>query len=671
MTKSHRPKHQDRGPGNKSPPARAGPQTGAPLRLSARRLRSLRIALAFLSPAVFLVLLEAILTLFHVGYPTTFFVPAEQQGVLTTNGHFGWHYQQQTFTEPQPCLLAVPKPKDTIRVFVLGESAAAGTPDPSFGFARILEVMLRPHFPGQRLEIVNAAMRGINSHLITQIARECAALHPDLFVVYMGNNEFIGLYGPRTPVGFLGPHPRLIRVFHFVKRTHTGQLFRRVLRVNPEARQNRKPTHTPEFFRAHYTSLDDPQRRYVYRNFRRHLERICRSGLDAGAGVVVATVAVNLRDCPPLGSLHRPDLTAAQRAQWDELYRQAVAWESKGDTPRALAACEQAAAIDDHYAELRFRLGRCRLRAGEREAAAVEFTQARDWDALQFRADSRINEIIREVAASLSDPGTHPPDGRANAPSSGRALRLVEVDKALAASERCPDGIPGQEFFYEHVHLRFPGDYEVAKTLLPAVVAGLRARGLTAAAARPGPEGQAGAAPATDEPTAVPTCEECARQLAFTRWDEVNTAAAMVKMTASLPFRLQLEHAQRQAAAEKAIAAVTDRIDEPFVNLATQAYRQAIAARPQDWHLHYNFGALLLELGRPQEAAAHFESVVRLFPHVPAFHVQLGRAHGSAGRLGEAIREFREALRRDPFCRPAREGLAWARRMSKGAAGIR
>ena len=65
----------------------------------------------------------------------------------------------------------------------MGESAAAGTPDPAFGFARILEVMLRRQFPDRRIEVINAAMRGINSHIILPIARECVRLQPDLFIV--------------------------------------------------------------------------------------------------------------------------------------------------------------------------------------------------------------------------------------------------------------------------------------------------------------------------------------------------------------------------------------------------------------------------------------------------------------------------------------------------------
>jgi tetratricopeptide (TPR) repeat protein len=575
--------------------------------------------------------------------------------VLTTNVHFGWHYQQETLTEPEPCLIPAEKPKGTTRVFILGESAAMGTPDPSFGFARILEVMLQSAFPNERFEVINAAMRGINAHVIVPIAKECAGLAPDLFVVYMGNNELNGLYGPKTAVTFFGKHPMLIPALHRLKQTRTAQLLRRVLKANPEAARAKRKPPTAEFFREHRTALDDPERDYVYRNFRRNLERICAYGSQAGAAVVLSTVAVNLRDCPPLGSLHRADRTQPQLEGWERLYRKGMMAEVGGDAPQAISCYEQAAALDDHYAELHFRLARCRLLAGQREAARRQFTLARDWDALQFRADVRLNDIIREVAAESPSKGRRTEDNAPNPQSAVRnpqfagPIRLVETEAALAAGERCPDGIPGREFFYEHVHLRFDGDYEVAKALLPAVIQSLQERGLTV----------------PETPVPILSREQCAKALAFTAWDEVNTAAAMAKLTAQPPFTGQLEHATRQAAAEKAVSAVMDRVDEAFIRQVIQTYRQAIEARPQDWHLRYNLGTFLHQLERPQEAAPYFDSVVQTFPHLASFRVLLGYALGKVGRMDQAIEQFRQALKRDRRCQEAREGLAWARAMQR------
>jgi hypothetical protein len=94
------------------------------------------------------------------------------------------------------------KTADTYRIFVLGESAALGIPIPSTSFARILEVMLRDHSPERRFEIINTAMTAINSNVILPTARECAGHRPDLFIVFMGNNEVVGPFGT---AGVLGP----------------------------------------------------------------------------------------------------------------------------------------------------------------------------------------------------------------------------------------------------------------------------------------------------------------------------------------------------------------------------------------------------------------------------------------------------------------------------------
>ena len=316
-------------------------------------------------------------------------------------------------------------------------------------------------------------------------------------------------------------------------------MLRRIAGANPEARQSHRRARDARFFLEHRTALNDRERKPVYRNFRVNLERICRHGLEAGAGVILSTVAVNLRDCPPLGSLHRSGLTPLQKQQWEQLRREGIRLETAGNPLRARSCYQKALAIDEHYAETHFRAARCHLRAGELDAAKRHFALARDWDALPFRADSRINTIIREVAGKLSTEGPKSTDQ-----GGSHSFHLLEIDQSLAESEPCTDGIPGEEFFYEHVHLRFPGDYQAARAMLPAIAEALQQRGITGA-----------------EAVEDPTLEQCARELAFTAWDEVNTAAAMVQLTAGPPFTGQLEHARRQETAEKAIAAVTDHID--------------------------------------------------------------------------------------------------------------
>ena len=130
----------------------------------------------FAAPAVVLVVLELVLRLSGYGYHTHFFEAHQDAGYLTTNPRFVWQfYSPQTATTPTALRFPAVKVPGTRRIILLGESAAAGTPDPAFGFSRVLEVMLRERYPSNRFEVINAAMRGINSHIILPIARECAA----------------------------------------------------------------------------------------------------------------------------------------------------------------------------------------------------------------------------------------------------------------------------------------------------------------------------------------------------------------------------------------------------------------------------------------------------------------------------------------------------------------
>ena len=56
--------------------------------------------------------------------------------------------------------------------------------------------MLQAQYPRTRFEVINTAIMGINSHAVRPIAAECATRDPDLFIVYMGNNEAVGFASP-------------------------------------------------------------------------------------------------------------------------------------------------------------------------------------------------------------------------------------------------------------------------------------------------------------------------------------------------------------------------------------------------------------------------------------------------------------------------------------------
>lgn len=541
-----------------APPPAAARST----RLRGWRLWAVRCALAGGAPLLFLGAVEGGLRVGGYGAPTSFFVQSADGTQFTTNPAFcAQFFPADATQQPWPGQLAVPKPAGTLRLFVLGESAAQGTPDPSFGFARILEVMLRRAYPARRFEVVNAAVRGINSHLIRPIARECAAHEPDALVIYAGNNEYTGLYAPEPGRLNLTAHPHLLRLITRVKMTKSAQLLRALARRLAPA-----PAETAQdmpFFRARRLAADGAARAAMAENFRANLRAICAA---TRAPVILSTVAVNLRDCPPLASLHRPDLSPADIVRWQLLYAAGLAAENAGALEKAAASYRAAAALDGHFAELHYRLARCT--AGD---SLPSYAAARDWDALPFRADRRLNDAVRATARDL-------------------ALPLTDAAQAFAESAA---GAPGDALFYEHVHLRFAGDYLLAHTLFPRVAAAL-ALGPPAAAR--------------------PTPADCQAALGYNEWDALDMDAAIVQLTAGPPFLDQPGHAARQARAAADVAERTRRFDPAAMRRAAAVARAAVEKNPGDWQLHFILGRMLLAFGQPAAAVPHLEAAARAAP---------------------------------------------------------
>jgi tetratricopeptide (TPR) repeat protein len=619
---------QEAGTASPSAPSPTHPRRAA-AKPSPRRWLA-RLALVVLSPTLAVFLTEGVLRLAGFGYSTRYFEeqPGQTPRTLTTNPQVAWqYYSRETATTPTPVLFPSAKAPGAKRVFVLGESAAAGTPDPAFGFARILEVMLRQQYPSNRLEVINAAMRGINSHVVLPIARECAALAPDLFVVYMGNNETIGLHAPSPNEFNLTPYPRLLRLLQWAKATRVYQLAQAGLNSIRSQRPN--PRQDIDYMRSQRLAFDDPKRTAVYSNFQRNLHALLGVIRDAGARGVVASVAVNVADFAPLGSLHRSDLGAGPLAEWEKHYADGVAAASAKQFELALARFQAALGLDDHHAELHYRLGQCARELGQFDLARRHLLLARDWDALQFRADSRLNGIVRAAAGQRQSEG----------------LQFVDLENTLAGEDPTALKLPGREQFHEHVHFTFAGDYQTARLLMPAV---------TAALGLPPPVGP------------LPARDECARVLAFTPIDDLNVRSAMAVQTSKPPFVDQADHAARQGEMERGLKDELNRTTMAHFEQASSVYREAMTRRPDDWMLHLNYANLLAQFGQYAPSLPEYQFVLQRLPRQRSFRMMYGNALLQAKRPGEAIAQFEEILKADSRFQPARDGIAAAAARVRG-----
>jgi tetratricopeptide (TPR) repeat protein len=627
-----KPKNASAKPAQASMPSSV--QVSALLRPSRWQFRLAALALPFALLAV----LELALRLFGYGHPVGFFLKDQVGGrpVFTENQEFARRYFPPGLARsPEPTVVPAVKAPDSCRIFIFGESAAMGDPEPAFAFARILDVLLGARYPGRQFEIINVAVTAINSHVIRQIARDCAPLHGDVWVIYMGNNEVVGPFGAGTVFGAQTPPLAAIRAQIALKGTRTGQLLD-ALRWRLTRRADAPATwEGMEMFLQQQIRQDDPRMARVYEHFRKNLEDILRLGASSGARLLVSTVVGNLKDCPPFASLHRPDLSPAQLAEWDKLYQAGMAHEAATNPAAALASYQQAAHIDDHFAELHFRAGRCQWALGDFAGARQRFEQAQDLDTLRFRSDTRINQIIREVVATSAPRGTEFVDARA-----------VFATNSL-------HGVTGGELLWEHVHLNFAGNYLLARAvaeqiadLLPVSVTGNGSASRAAGAS-------------TNQPPLL-TAAECARRLGLTDWDRYQGIDEMFKRLQNPPFTHQLGHEARLARLQAERAGLRSATHQPAFAAAGEIYRQALAVRPDDWVLHERFAKLFEHFGELGEAEKHWRRVTELLPHYAQGWFCLANVFDAQGRHADAIEVFRETLRRHPDLCEAQHGLGSA-----------
>ena len=263
--------------------------------------------------------------------------------------------------------------------------------------------------------------------------------------------------------------------------------------------------------------------------------------------------------------------------------------------------------------------------SGHTDAAQARkhYGLARDWDAMQFRADSRLNGVIRKVAAA-SRPGR---------------VWLADLEEDLAASNFSEQGIPGGRLFGDHVHPVFAGNY-------------LLARGLCAKVAEVmGPD--LGVAPAAQ----IPTPRECAEAIGYTLYDELSVAGAMVRLTSRPPFLDQLDHARRQAEAEahlhQRFAGFTPQDAENCI----RSYHAAIQGRFPCWPTRFNLASLCEELERYPAAAEQYRSLIGQFPRTRKFRLALALCLLKSGDKPGAEAALKEALRLGPPDKETRRAM--------------
>ena len=526
-----------------------------------------RLALVVIGPVLFLGLLEGFLFLTGRFEPVHVLQRVVREGrtYWASNPDYG-PFALRRPDSPMPHHVWLPEEKDSskLRVVILGESAVAGFPSEDYSLGRLTRVLWNENFPDRPVEMATVAMVGANSHILRQFAIESMQMQPDVLVIYSGNNEVIGPYGPVSNFTAALPARWMVRASMFVRNTRIGRAMEsgidtlgRAFSGDGDKSWRGLDEHSGSFLAASDPALDNMLGQ-TQANFRDIIEAASRHGCK----VLVCVPAVNLNDWPPMASAAK-EAESAQREY------------------------EQAQALE---------------RDGKMSAAWPRYRRACDLDLLRFRADSRVRQLQRDMVADISSPD------------------VAVVDADLWLHEWNPTFRTDREYFLEHVHLTFEGRVAVA-ALIADGIAELTGEVPPAGIGR---EGYAGVASWWENfPARVQTAKD---RVLFTEFDDAYLWDATQRLLDMKVFYGMAGIAQRRGDLAAKANELRARGQSAWTTEKIESARALAAAKePNDGWVDLKAAELLANLGTFQQARPHIAAARDKFPRLAQVHMAMAQ----------------------------------------------
>jgi lysophospholipase L1-like esterase len=310
------------------------------------------------------------------------------------------------------------KQAGTFRIFVQGESSAAGFPyGLGASLAGVLDQRLERAFPSREIEVISTAMAAVNSYALLDFADEIIAQQPDAVVIYVGHNEFLGILGVGSSMR-LAATPGITRAFLAARDWRLFQLMSQFhARLRPATAAPGGAAGESLMARVageRSIALKSDLYRSGMRQFESNLGRLLERYRRAEVPVLIGTLASNERDQSPLAVLAGIESDAADAAR--------TAYHAAQDADEA----------------------------GNHPAAREGYAWARDLDPLRFRAPADFNAIVARTAQV-------------------QGARVVDVHGAFVAAS--PNGLLGESLLLEHVHPNLDGYFLLADAFFSELVA--------------------------------------------------------------------------------------------------------------------------------------------------------------------------------------------------------
>jgi tetratricopeptide (TPR) repeat protein len=569
-----------------------------------------KIAFTFITivviPVLFFVLLELSLIVFGVGKSFDYFheIDIDGQSFYQENPDFADQFYPPSLNiGPVENTFAQGRNPDVIRVFILGGSAALGFPHKNHGFDRMLTTQLRAALPSHKIEVINLAMTSVNSHVMYAVAQSVPEESADFAVILMGNNEVIGPYGPGTFNQNFLANINLIRALQALKRTRIWQaLTGLMLQIKPTDAEQDLEWEGMQMFTNNGVSHDDPRLDGVYSHYEDNLVDIIATLHKKGMHIILSSVPVNLRHSAPFLSVRRPDFPNQQIDSWREATRLGAENASQGNWEDAIAYFQAALEIDPDYADTHFRLATALDNVENFEEAKTHYERALDLDALRFRADTKINQIIQEVATSVENDA------------------LNFVDSAAAFEQASQPFQPGWNLLLEHVHYNFSGNHILAAEISRSI--------LDTVSGKDEFEPLAGA--------------EVARRIGFPNFDTIAELENLQGMIQHPPFLGQSNYVDFTTFLSEKLQRVTGAVgtSEDLIRRRQNVVRSDNA----DWKVYFELAVLNQRLRNQPAMYYHLNKIFELYPHNRESYMKIADALSKDGKWQEVIPYLEQSL---------------------------
>ncbi len=362
-----------------------------------------------LLPIILIVLTEFFLRIFGYGNDLSLFKKSNiYKGYLEINQKVGKRYfTRLASTKSSNDIFLSKKPDSCYRVFVMGSSTAIGFPyEIGISFSRILNSRLQDAFPHKRIEIVNTAMTAVNSYTLLDLTNEILKQKPDAIIIYAGHNEYYGALGVGSVEN--GGNLRWLKLIHIkLMRYRLYQLIQNFINAilkRSSSGSNSRPTGTLMERIAKEKSIAYGSKMYYsgIEQFRENIEELLKRTTKAGVPVIISEVVSNVHDIKPFKSIASNKYPKA-----DEVYENARQLEAEGKYDQARKA----------------------------------YYEAKDLDAIRFRASEDINNIIHEL---------------------GNKYKILVVPMKSYFEQHSQHGFIGDNLMIEHLHPNVDGYFLMA-----------------------------------------------------------------------------------------------------------------------------------------------------------------------------------------------------------------